>query len=371
MRSLSALLRATIAAGGLTVVSVVGLALPASASVIGPLHDVPGAFSAGPASTLSCPPGQAVATDTCWMVGAARAGTNLSNYVNIYEVMPVIDGVPGGPFAMPGRDYAVSIDCVSQTTCVALGGVGGTLAMLWFDLGKVTKTVAVPLAKSWNGLACPSANTCVAVGTSTSKHGIIVTWDGKLAQDVVAGSSEMNAVSCSSATACVAVGEQGTGLKFSQYKGLFVSVNGTSVGPAQVASGTADLVGVACNWGPSVCEANGEAVVGAHGFVPVRTTISGGKATTAKLPATSPVGPAICPAAGRCLQFGTVSVAGSGQHGFIASVTGGHFGAPAAISGTGQVLGVSCSGPGSCEAVATVLHGAAGDLSLATFTFTS
>jgi hypothetical protein len=300
------------------------------------------------------------------MVGEAGSGTTFEP-----EAVPVVDGVAGTPVPLPAGDSAEYIDCFTPSSCTALGTAGQARALLWLDAGKVTKTVPVPGAQVWNGLACSSPAHCIGVGTAGG-HGLIVTWDGKLARHEVASSTAMNSVSCSGPSACTVVGFQ-SGQTIAADRGVYVRVAGRVLSSVHTAGGVANFTFVTCGWTATTCEASGEGVASGGSLFPVQTTISATAATTSKAPTgqgqlTTGAGPAVCPSVGKCLHFGVMDPNEHGEHGFATVVSAGHYGTAQAIKGTADVYWLSCPVPGSCAGVAGRLDGPDGDFSVATFT---
>ena len=139
---------------------------------------------------------------------------------------------------MPRRSSASYVDCVSPTTCVALGTALGPNqepgpSLLFFSAGKVTKTVPAPLATFWTGLTCASATLCIGVGNNgvgSAAHGLVDIWDGSLSEHVITAASGFEGVSCSSPTYCVATGGTYTGTSTTPQHGLYLRVTAAGVG---------------------------------------------------------------------------------------------------------------------------------------------
>jgi hypothetical protein len=120
-----------------------------------------------------------------------------------------------------GSDLAVSeaVSCPVTTSCEAVGGyyteVGGTQYLLaegWNGTAwALQSTPALADGGELNGVSCPSASLCIAVGlayTSNSGKNLAEEWNGTTwsEQTIPAGSDTLSAVSCPSVTYCVAVG---------------------------------------------------------------------------------------------------------------------------------------------------------------------
>lgn len=118
------------------------------------------------------------------------------------------------------------VSCPSATACEAVGQTGktlgksATLAEMWNGTAwtiQATPNPAGGLYNSLEAISCPSPTSCMAVGTANDPVGgtsttLAESWNGTIWSIVptpnVAGSSDNNlgGVSCASATACIAVG---------------------------------------------------------------------------------------------------------------------------------------------------------------------
>ncbi|MDE3087365.1 MAG: hypothetical protein KGJ77_11435 [Acidobacteriota bacterium] len=133
------------------------------------------------------------------------------------------DGVSAPAFGLPTVPVGGSVaglSCASASFCMAAGslegGPGGTEALLEAWDGSSWSALPSPVVGdgTWNalnGVSCPSASFCVAVGSAESGIGALVeTWDGTrwtVAQSPAVGTSVLRAVSCPSASFCAAVGD--------------------------------------------------------------------------------------------------------------------------------------------------------------------
>ena len=143
--------------------------------------------------------------------------------------------IPAPAFAQPSKttppnEFLYSISCFSKTNCTAVGNWASqsqfvqshTLAEHWNGSKWSKETTPEPAASSiarFDGVACPAAKMCVAVGVDFTGLGaantnpIIARWNGsKWTLDKIkepAGGSEgfLEGVACSSATQCLAVGD--------------------------------------------------------------------------------------------------------------------------------------------------------------------
>lgn len=189
-----------------------GLAIPQASGASTGI--VPGAVKTLPAhvdpTTLACPPGKAVVSSTCFVMGSTSTASLL---------LPVTDGNPKAP-AVPltgGIDEA----CLSSTTCIVVGVSGTVGSLQWIVNGHVAKVVALKNSSYLNGVAC-GATTCFVVGevsgpvtpSGTITYGIVAdVTEAESAPSAVKvpGVAGLDAVTCASATTCYAVGETKSG----------------------------------------------------------------------------------------------------------------------------------------------------------------
>ncbi len=93
-------------------------------------------------------------------------------------VVPIINGTPGTPGTpqvVPGAVFLEGVACPSATTCLA---VGVNFASDQGVVAPITNgTLGTPLVVSGTadlyGMACPSATTCEAVGYNASFEGVV------------------------------------------------------------------------------------------------------------------------------------------------------------------------------------------------------
>jgi hypothetical protein len=125
------------------------------------------------------------------------------------------------PTRTPGGASAaelVGVSCPSATACTAVGqdydsaGDLVTLGETWNEARwsiVATHNYNVPVPSSLDGVSCPAANMCMAVGSS-SLGGLVERWDGTrwtIVPTAAGADVALKAVSCASATACTAVGQ--------------------------------------------------------------------------------------------------------------------------------------------------------------------
>lgn len=171
------------------------------------------AISAG-LGGVSCP-----ARRSCTAVGA------LSTYSTTYTWALRGNGSSFSTQPTPNETIPASaqlngVSCVSSTACTAVGqytdaaGNHQTLAETWNGTGwSIQATPNPPTGgdSQFNSVSCPTATTCIAVGSTEYGPQLAERWDGvswTMIQSTTnpSGFTRLNSVSCSSPTACMAVG---------------------------------------------------------------------------------------------------------------------------------------------------------------------
>ncbi|HEV2450705.1 MAG TPA: hypothetical protein VGS62_02105, partial [Streptosporangiaceae bacterium] len=144
------------------------------------------------------------------------------------------------------------VSCTSATACEVVGDSSGgsglvTLAERWNGTSwtiQTTPNASGEASNQLNGLSCPSATTCTAVGSSangTNTVPLAETWNGtswsiQTTPDPSGSTfNPLNGVSCASVTACVAVGD-----------GFAENWNGTNWSVHAIVSTKHDLFSVSC-----------------------------------------------------------------------------------------------------------------------------
>jgi hypothetical protein len=120
-----------------------------------------------------------------------------------------------------------AVSCPASNRCVTIGdyrNASGTtvpFAQIWNGKSwalRMMKTPAGGTVTHMNGLACPSASVCTAVGqfatNSSSSTALVETWNGKrwslVRLPALPATSELNGISCPSKTRCLAAGDSTT-----------------------------------------------------------------------------------------------------------------------------------------------------------------
>ena len=168
------------------------------------------------------------------------------------------------------------VSCPTAHSCMAVGtyvkasGIGVSLAEQWNGTSWRILPTPNPSGTAVNGLfgvACTSASSCMAVGASTTNAGtaraLAERWNGTgwtilPTPNPRPGGAFLNGVSCTSALACTAVGSSAAGTLAERWNGTKWGIQATP-NPSQ---GGGALSGVACT-SASACTAVGGSNAGA------------------------------------------------------------------------------------------------------------
>lgn len=279
-----------------------------------------------------------------------------------------------------GQLYAVA--CPTTTSCAAVGdfdnSTGAQLMLAYGWNGKAWTVEATPAPADYygqqlNGIACPSASACYAVGTYFESSGDQVQlaeyWNGKTwaTQTLPSGTPKfLMSVACTSATACTAVGSyaKGAGNDLT----LAEDWNGTAW-----AAETAPNPKGAQGTYPATIACSSASSCTSVGYYQTSTAYLGeaeswnGKAWTVEstpAPASGDSGflsGVACPAAAECMSVGYVQDASGNDTTLAESWTGKAWATTATVnpksSSTEQLFGVACPSATSCTAVGTWTKG--------------
>jgi hypothetical protein len=268
-----------------------------------------------------------------------------------------------------------AVSCSAESACTAVGHYhqnGGTLRLLAERFNGTTwslQTAAEPagsITGQLNGVSCPSATNCIAVGSSVSAtdqgEALAERWNGTawasevLPKPATAPRIALSAVSCSSTTSCVAVGYFYAG---SEYQPLAESFNGTKwtvEEPPHPTEGSGGLLHAVSCFSSSACTAVGVFVSGSpHRVVPLAERWNG-TSWSAEEPTVVPAGATTesglwgvsCPTATACIASGK----GPKTASLVETWSGGSWTAaePATPTGTtwGMLKDVSCTSTTAC-----------------------
>lgn len=196
------------------------------------------------------------------------------------EVKPLVemwDGskwtvLPSGSAELGRQSVLRSVVCTSGNSCTAVGysssiavtgdSAGHALVERWD--GASWKVVPTPTAglgtmSSLESVACPSADSCVAVGSFTpggdgqmsNNRTLVERWDGSAwsvnpSPNRGSEPNSLQAVSCTSPLTCIAVGSYSTGAALENHQGLAESWTGAGWSIAPPAGFNTDLASVVC-----------------------------------------------------------------------------------------------------------------------------
>jgi uncharacterized repeat protein (TIGR02543 family) len=252
---------------------------------------------------------------------------------------------------IPGTTQLEGVACPSATTCEAVGYNSTPEGVVVpITSGVPGSPVTVSGTSELLGVACPSATTCEAVGYNSSDEGVVVPITSGVPGSpvTVSGTEFLNGVACPSTTTCDAVGATQVTVGVSLVSiGLVVPITSGVPGSPVTVSGTAQLFGVACP-SATICEAVGATQVTVDNVltltgvvVPITSGVLGSPVTVS---GTFELDGVACPSTTSCE---------AGGDGVVVPITSGVPGSAAAVSGTGQLYGVACSSATTCEAVGT------------------
>ncbi len=302
----------------------------------------------------------------------AGAGTPLATAATITDL--------ADPAMATGVLAAVA--CPSATTCLGVGSgpLQGATAVASAADGAWTWGPLTPSSGdtgnffSWSGVACPSATTCLAVGTDNTS-GVVTTatlagstWAWTPASEVpsdASGTGSLAAVACPSATTCLAVGGDGNNL------GIVDQASLTSAGwtwsPATSlippSSGTGTLSAIAC---PSATTCVAVGTDGSEGVTATATSGAAGWTWSPEVrvdlgqasPGLGGLNAVACPSTTTCVAVGSdnsdaVTTTGTAD-------ASGWTWSPEVIvtpdaSGGGELTGVACPSAMICVAVGSTI----------------
>jgi hypothetical protein len=241
----------------------------------------------------------------------------------------------GVPISVPGTGVLNGVACPTATTCEAVGDSGSGEVLVLISNGIPGHPISIPGTYELRGIACESATTCIAVGDNAANVGVVVPIvDATPGVPItVPGTSYIESIACQSQTSCTAVG------------GPIVPITGTTPG-TPVTAGNASLAAIACQTATN-CTAIGldrtsyaSVVVPISGGTPgPAVTVPGQPFADASSSAIACPSPLACTATGINDQnFGTVVAI---QNGIPASP----------ITRRIQFVGVACESATSCEGV--------------------
>lgn len=248
----------------------------------------------------------------------------------------VSDGSNGGAISLPGF-AASAVACPTAADCYGVGQLDGEGVVIPFLYGEALTPVFVPVEELYS-IACTSGTTaCVAVGGGgLNTDGLVVPLTGGDPHDSqsVATFHEFWGIACPTPETCVAVGQTRTGA------GGFVTINSGVVGAAHLIT-RLPLETVACTRA-STCWAGTDT----GEIVPITSTAFGTPITVAGV---SWFSSSNCPTATQCYLVGIRRTSGD----VVVPVTAGTVGTAQVVITTGELYGIACLGADTCLSVGT------------------
>lgn len=274
-----------------------------------------------------------------------------------------------------GLNQFAAISCSSATACAAVGGSGHSIFTLGTHVlaerwnGHAWRIKATPSPKgatssNFFGVSCWSATGCMAVGTFADRTHLLralaerwngVKWQLTAARTPHGGHFTMlNGVSCPLARACIAVGVHVSGSVEIPIAELW---NGTgwrflSI-PAPHAATMTELRGISC-WSVKRCTAVGDFTVGSSAPATLAERWNGRSWRIQSTGFTGTLRGASCPSATECMAVGTAGAAGASSV-LALRWNGTSWLSSGAVVPPGStqsfLYGVSCASVASCTAV--------------------
>ena len=319
----------------------------------------------GTLSDLACP-----SATSCFAVG------DYQNLTGGHQLAEQWDGTNWSVMAMPPssgyrNDYFGGIACPSANSCLAVGGrTQGTQTAKWDGSTWSFAPPAVPDNSSavfFGSVACVTDTSCFAVGstdTATSLAAAVVeSWDGtrwSIAPGPTEYDSFLTRVTCTSPTFCIAVGDSGVDLGpheplLEQWDGTTWSVVKT---PTPAGGTNIYLSDVSCANDVS-CSAVG-AYTTADGVVQTLIENWDGDSWSV-VPSPNGAGPNVrlsyllrvsCPSATSCFAVGTANDFDQNSRGLVARWDGARWSISSVDPSVDSLDAVTCSSDSSCFAIA-------------------
>ena len=254
------------------------------------------------------------------------------------------DAVPSGLSSLNG------IACPTATSCYAVGtstsGAGAIVATT--ASGGTWALHSLGPGADLYGIACPTATSCYAVGTSTSGDGVVIattdSWTTWTAQPVPSSVTKIYGMACPATADCYAVGSGSNGGVV-----LATTDSGTTWTSETVPSGGSappSFAGLACA-STTTCWAVGPYPIGSPVSVAVIATTNGGKTWVFQSPpaATGSLASIACASSADCLAVGF-----GGNAAYAAATTNGGttWASQSLPSGVIFLSGVACTSPTTC-----------------------
>ncbi|HYA44810.1 MAG TPA: Ig-like domain-containing protein [Acidimicrobiales bacterium] len=282
------------------------------------------------------------------------------------------------------EDYLASVSCASARSCVAVGDDSGSpggadhplIETMASGSWKLTPSSSEVGGASLDGVSCPSATSCVAVGSyveGTTSQALVETmvggsWEVTPSPDRGSGSNQLSGVSCPSPVSCVAVGWYQAEVGAARQTLIETLTNGSlaALGSSPNRSaGDNELNAVSCSSAAS-CVAAGDYNGGGQVRVLVASLADGAWSATTSSPdygtEANDLLAVSCPSASSCVAAGHYD-SGPTVLGLIETMTAGTWTltSPYVFVPHAQLNGVSCVTSGTCVAVGDY-YGAKGNL---------
>jgi hypothetical protein len=237
------------------------------------------------------------------------------------------------------------VACPTATTCLAVGSQlvpnpghrpGQQGILLTVTNGVLGPVLGIPAISSLAGIACASASTCYAVGTIPAGGvNVVLTITNGVpgAIQPVSGPYGLAAITCADATTCLAVGA-------TEDQGVVVPVTNGVLGSPQFVPDASSLSGVACSG--DTCDAVGTS---ADLFESVLVPVVNGAPGPVQAVTDTLLSAIACPSATTCVAVGADNTAGA-----VVTILDGVPGPAVEVPGSADFDAVGCGSPTTCMA---------------------
>ncbi len=325
------LVAAAVAAGVLTLVG---------AAAGAPGHSTEARASLAGASGVRMFPGRPFGPTGLACESATRCLAVGDNSVGVAEIAPIVAGRPGAPPV--GTEQQLEAIACADASCTVAGANSSQRAIVGKLSGVTARTVPVGHGLFGLGsLGCATSSSCVAGGDG---QGVIVSISSGAPSAItpLSALAFVNGIACPTATVCWAVGDAHA----NPHHGLLVRIDNDEPGVVHHAP-SMYLSGIACATATS-CEATGSVPSGAgHEGVVVRI-VDGRFGAPRRVPGTSFMSAIACPTT-RCLAIGNTPPRAGRSKGVVLAIHNGTPSATRSIPVAPTLL--ACPTSRVCEAV--------------------
>jgi hypothetical protein len=236
-----------------------------------------------------------------------------------------------------GTSALNGIACPSASTCVAVGqNSSGQGAFVVATNGVPGAATVVPGVKYFFNVACRAAK-CEAVGRASGGNGVIVSISDGIQGAVQVVPEDLRNVACPTATLCLAIGQTTRG------EAVVLPIADGVPGADQIVPAIYELSGISCA-SATVCIAVGDTLNGQGAFFPITDGTAG---LVRSVTDTTTLSSIACPTATLCQAVGSDRY----EKGVVVPIADGNPGLAREVLGTSRLGGVACLSASNCQAV--------------------